>query len=169
MEGYYSVPWQLKGKRVKIIYDERNVAIYFNSRREAQHKRDRKIGTYTTAAAHMPSHHRFFQSWSGEKFRNWAANLGPEVLMAVNYLLDSKQHEQQAYKSCMGILSLAKKNNSEDLNQACRKAMNYGRVSYREIKLYLEEIVRQQKIDYRNSNLIHFDSHENLRNTVIYK
>ena len=166
---YYSVPWQLKGKRVKIIYDERNVAIYFNSRREAQHKRDRKIGTYTTAAAHMPSHHRFFQSWSGEKFRNWAANLGPEVLMAVNYLLDSKQHEQQAYKSCMGILSLAKKNNSEDLNQACRKAMNYGRVSYREIKLYLEEIVRQQKIDYRNSNLIHFDSHENLRNTVIYK
>jgi len=47
--------------------------------------------------------------------------------------------------------------------------MNYGRVSYREIKLYLEEIVRQQKIDYRNSNLIHFDSHENLRNTVIYK
>lgn len=166
---YYSVPWQLKGKRVKVIYDERNVAVYFEGRREALHRRDRKIGTYTTSAAHMPEAHRFYQSWSGEKFRKWANNLGPEVLSAVNCLLESKQHEQQAYKSCMGVLSLAKKNNTEDLNHACRKALNYGRVSYREIKLYLEDIIRQRKINQRDVNVVHFESHENLRNTVIYK
>jgi transposase len=166
---YYSVPWQLKGKRVKVIYDERNVAVYFEGRREAQHRRDRKIGTYTTSASHMPSTHRFYHSWSGEKFREWAGNLGPEVLSAVNHLLESKQHEQQAYKSCMGVLSLAKKNNTEDLNHACRKALNYGRVSYREIKLYLDDIVRQRKIDCRDVNVVHLDPHENLRNSIIYK
>ena len=128
---YYSVPWQLKGKRVKVIYDERNVAVYFEGRREAQHRRERKIGTYTTSAAHMPDTHRFYQSWSGEKFRKWAGNLGSDVLLAVNQLLESKQHEQQAYKSCMGILSLAKMNNAEDLNHACRKALNYDRVNFR--------------------------------------
>jgi len=166
---YYSVPWQLRGKRVKVIYDERNVAVYFDGRREAQHLRDRKTGTYTTSVAHMPDTHRFYQSWSGEKFRKWAENLGPEVLSAVNHLLESKQHEQQAYKSCMGVLSLAKKCEAEDLNHACRKALNYARVSYREIKLYLDDIIRQRKIDCRDVNIHHFDSHENLRNTVIYK
>jgi Na+-transporting NADH:ubiquinone oxidoreductase subunit NqrC len=117
----------------------------------------------------MPSTHRFYHSWSGEKFREWAGNLGPEVLSAVNHLLESKQHEQQAYKSCMGVLSLAKKNNTEDLNHACRKALNYGRVSYREIKLYLDDIVRQRKIDCRDVNVVHLDPHENLRNSIIYK
>jgi len=166
---YYSVPWQLKGKRVKVIYDERNVAVYFEGRREAQHLRDCKTGTYTTYAAHMPNAHRFYHSWSGEKFREWAGNLGPEVLLVVNHLLECKQHEQQAYKSCMGVLSLAKKNNTEDLNHACRKALNYDRVSYRGIKLFLDDIVKQRKIDCRDVNVVHFDSHENLRNTIIYK
>ncbi|MBI9105091.1 MAG: hypothetical protein JEZ04_00010 [Spirochaetales bacterium] len=69
----------------------------------------------------------------------------------------------------MGILSLEKKSNADDLNHACRKALNYGRVSYREIKIYLEDIIRQRKIDQGTVNMVHFDSHENLRNSAIYK
>ena len=166
---YYSVPWQLRGKKVKVIFDERNVAVYFEGRREAQHRRDHKIGTYTTSTAHMPDTHKFYQSWSGEKFRKWAANLGPEIFAVVNHLLESKQHEQQAYKSCMGVLSLAKKCEQEDLDHACRKALNYDRVSYREIKLYLDDIIKQRKIDCKDVQVTNFKTHENLRNTVIYK
>ena len=35
---YYSVPWQLKGKRVRVVYDDRNVAIYYDNIRIIQHK-----------------------------------------------------------------------------------------------------------------------------------
>ena len=38
---YYSVPWQFKGKRVRVIYDDRNVSIYYDNIRVVQHKRDR--------------------------------------------------------------------------------------------------------------------------------
>ncbi|MDO9464985.1 MAG: IS21 family transposase, partial [bacterium] len=45
---YYSVPWQLRGKRVRVIYDDRNVAIYYDNIRIVQHKRIRIPNDYTT-------------------------------------------------------------------------------------------------------------------------
>ncbi|WP_460058338.1 IS21 family transposase, partial [Spirochaeta dissipatitropha] len=144
---YYSVPWQLKGQQVKVIFDERNVAIYHNTIRVAQHQRNRKKGQYTTTAAHMPKHHQFFDSWSAEKFTSWAAAIGEETLMLVTKLLQSKQHEQQAYKSCLGVLNMAKEIGTEKLNWACRKALNYSRISYRDVRAYADDILRQERED----------------------
>jgi transposase len=72
---YYSVPWQLKGKQVKVIFDDRIVAVYHDNLRVAQHRRTRKKGQYTTKAEHMPKHHQFFASWSAEKFTSWANSI----------------------------------------------------------------------------------------------
>lgn len=166
---YYSVPWQLKGKQVKVIYDERIVAIYADNERVAQHNRNKKPGHYTTSESHMPSQHKFVHSWSSEKFQKWAQSIGEEVYLVISHLLASKRHEQQAYKSCMGVLSLAKKHKSEDLNYACRRALNYGRISYREVKLHLEELHRQRKENRQDKQVLSFTTHENLRDTAIYK
>ena len=165
---YYSVPWQLKGERVKVIFDERNVAAYHNNVRVAQHRRCRKKGHYTTLAEHMPKHHQFFQSWSAEKFTSWAQSIGEETFLVVSRLLSDKPHEQQAYKSCLGVLSLAKEAGSERLNWACRRALNYSRVSYRDVRAYLDDILQQEKEDQQN---LPFAStlHKNLRNSAIYR
>lgn len=166
---YYSVPWQLKGKQVKVIFDDRNVAIYADNQRVAQHSRDKKMGQYTTSESHMPARHQFVHSWSAEKFQKWAQSIGQETYVLISRLLTNKRHEQQAYKSCVGVLSLAKKYGSEDLNHACRRALNYDRVSYREVKLYIEEIHRQKKVNDKDEQVLSFRNHENLRNTAIYK
>lgn len=164
---YYSVPWQLKGKQVRIIYDERIVAVYQDNVRVAGHYRDRRRGGYTTQSSHMPPSHKFYASWSVEKFQKWAASIGEETLMVINHIMESKKHPEQAFKSCIGILSLGQKNNSHDLNMACRRAFNYGRMSYKEVKEYLEYVKRSKTEDDKNVYL--FPEHENLRNAADYR
>ena len=166
---YYSVPWQLKGERVKVIFDERNVAVYHDNVRVAQHRRSRKKGQYTTKSEHMPKHHQFFDSWSAEKFTSWAQSIGEETFQVVTRLLEQKQHEQQAYKSCLGVLNLAQEVGSERLNWACRRALNYSRISYRDVRGYLDEILRHEKTDESDSQVLLFTQHKNLRDSAMYK
>ena len=55
---YYSVPYYLytiKPKtKVKMVFDDRIVALYYDNVRIAQHRRDRTPHVYTTIADHMP-------------------------------------------------------------------------------------------------------------------
>ncbi|WP_319559353.1 hypothetical protein [Marispirochaeta sp.] len=97
----------------------------------------------------MPRHHQFYASWSAEKFISWAEGVGEETMLAITYFLDSKQHKEQAYQSCVGIFSLAKKSSSSDLNIACRKAWNYNRISYTEVKKYPEDLVLNCKLNFQ--------------------
>jgi len=39
---------------------------------------------------------------------NWAKDIGDEVLLWVQAQLKQKQHEQQAYRVCLGLLSLSR-------------------------------------------------------------
>ena len=117
----------------------------------------------------MPAHHKFYASWSVEKFESWAASIGDETFKAIRYLLESRHHPEQAFKSCMGILSLSSKCENDDLNIACRKAWNSNRISYREVKGYLEDIIRLKKLNCDEKQIFMFKQHSNLRNTVNYK
>lgn len=166
---YYSVPWELKGERVRVIYDERNVAVYHNNVRIVQHRRHKQKGTYTTLDAHMPKNHQFFASWSEEKFLSWANNIGSETERVITHLLNSKRHPQQAFKTCVGILSLAKKYSNEELNLACRKAWNWNRMTSRDVKGYIESIREQRKITESDETMTTFISHENLREKSQYQ
>jgi transposase len=167
---YYSVPWQYKRQKVKAVFDDRVVAIYDGEGiRIAQHPRVKKCGQYSTLAEHMPKHHRYFDSWSAEKFTSWASHIGPETQELITRLIASRKHEQQAYKSCAGILSLAKKHSAEYLNLACRKALNYGRIGYRDVKAYLQDLDVQRKEDSLDKSLLPFTEHENLRDASQYQ
>lgn len=166
---YYSVPWQLKGKKVRVIYDEKHIALYHDNIRVAQHGRVRKRGGYTTADDHMPAHHQFYASWSVEKFESWAASIGEDTHRLIKEILSSRRHPQQAFKSCMGILSLSSKCSDHDLNMACRKAWNWGRISYREVKENLEQILHQKALNRDDKQVFLFPQHKNIRGTASYR
>jgi transposase len=131
---YYSVPYRYVGKKVKIEYTRTNVAIYYNHERIAYHGRSYDHYAYTTIKEHMPSHHRLASEWCPDKFLGWASSVGPETELVIRKILDSKTHPEQAYKSCLGILSYGKKVGYERLNQACRRASEFGSYSYRTVK-----------------------------------
>ena len=168
---YYSVPYYLRKKgeetKVKMIYDERVVAIYYDNIRIAQYKRDRKPNEYTTLPEHMPPEHRFYAEWSPERFCRWAKSIGEEVELVIGNVLKSRKHPEQAFKVCLGILSLTKKYGPHRLNNACGKANRFGTYSYKRIESMLKlgvEQEGQQELEFVSS----IPTHENIRGSQYY-
>ncbi|PKL78203.1 MAG: hypothetical protein CVV25_12385 [Ignavibacteriae bacterium HGW-Ignavibacteriae-4] len=85
----------------------------FNDNREriALHQRCHAGKRYVTNLSHMPATHRHQHQanrFDGAKYRMWAKNIGEETYAAIDYLLSSQFVEEQAYRSCMGILQCSK-------------------------------------------------------------
>ena len=164
---YYSVPWQLRGKRVRVIYDDRNVAIYYDNIRIAQHKRDRAPNKYTTLHTHMPADHRNYAEWSSERFIRWARSIGGNVAEMIKVVLRSRKHPEQAFKTCMGILNLVKEHGPDRLEKACEKALNFGFYSYRRIKNILDRGLEEDLFSEQKEHSISL--HENVRGSKYYR
>ena len=164
---YYSVPWQLKGKRVRVIYDERNVAIYYDNIRIVQHRRSYTPNDYTTLHTHMPPNHRYYATWSSNRFIRWARSIGDNVEEVIKNVLKSRNHPEQAFKSCMGILNLVKEYGPERLDKACERALYFGFYSYKRIKNVLDRGLEKDALTEQKELFI--TSHENLRGSEYYK
>lgn len=150
-----------------MVYDERIVAIYYDNIRIVQHKRDRRPNKYTTLPEHMPPNHRFYAEWSSERFCKWAKSMGEEVLHVIEEVLQSRKHPEQAFRVCLGILSLAKKYGDDRLNKACGKALRFGTCSYRRIESMLRlgmEEEQQPELKLVSS----IPAHENVRGSQYY-
>ena len=132
----YSVPHEYIGKKVDIRVTEKMIEIFFNHSRIASHPRlHGQKGQYSTQQEHMPENHQKYLSWNGDRFRRWARQMGESTLQVVESMLTSRQVEQQAYRSCMGLLKLAEKYSSAELEAACGKALSLtGTPSYKSIR-----------------------------------
>jgi len=164
---YYSVPWQLKGERMRVVYDDRNVAIYYDNIRIVQHKRDRSPNGYTTLHSHMPASHRYYAQWSPERFLKWAQAIGDDVAEIIQVVLKSRKHPEQAFKTCMGILNLVKKHGPDRLNKACARALGFGFYSYKRIKNILDRSLEEEPL--AESRELTVSSHENIRGSQYYR
>ncbi len=164
---YYSVPWQLKGERMRVVYDDRNVAIYYDNIRIVQHKRDRSPNGYTTLHSHMPASHRYYAQWSSERFLKWAQAIGDDVAEIIQVVLKSRKHPEQAFKTCMGILNLVKKHGPDRLNKACVRALGFGFYSYKRIKNILDRGLEEEPLI--ESRELTVSSHENIRGSQYYR
>lgn len=56
----------------------------------------------------MPSGHRHRANWTPESIRRSAARIGPNVETYVEVVMRRRKHPEQAYRSCMGVLKLAR-------------------------------------------------------------
>ena len=136
---YYSVPHYFIGQKVKIIYSPTVVEIYRKYERIALHKRAYEPYQYTTVKDHLPPNHRFVSEWNAEFFIDKADQIGIDCKAYILKILDLKQHPEQSYKICMGILDLGKKAGNERLNKACKRALEFEAYNYRTIKNILEK------------------------------
>lgn len=165
---YYSVPYQFIGKRVKLLFSRSVVEIYYNYQRIALHKRIKSAYSYTTDKDHLASTHRFITDWTPEKFLEWAAAIHDDVRLYILHVLDRKQHPEQAYKSCVGILSFAKKAGNERLAIACRRALSYGIYNYKTIQVILENNMDNYE-ESLFADELPMPAHDNIRGEDYYK
>ena len=166
-KNYYSVHHTYIGKQVNVVISNKTVEIYYKYQRIAFHQRCRVPNKYTTVNEHMPSTHRFVAEWCPEKFIKWAKNIGTHTQQYIESILNTYTYPEQAYKSCLGILSMTKKVGEERLENACRRALNFNVYNYKTIKNILENGLDNP--DYNSESRIHIPKHENIRGKEYYQ
>lgn len=164
---YYSVHYKYNRQKVKVAYTSTVVEIYFEHQRIAVHQRDRRPSGYTTEKEHMPSTHRFVSEWNPEFFITWASGIGEPTKQLVEKILQSKAHPEQSYKSCLGVLSFAKKAGKERLNNACSRALCYGDYKYSIVKKILDKGLDKEPVQLEIPCTI--PAHENIRGENYYQ
>lgn len=132
----YSVPCAYRGENVEVHASENIVTIYFKNKVIAQHKRTRP-GRPATEPAHMPENHREHGRWTPEGLRSWAKGVGEEVYRWVDAQIESKDHPEQAYRVCLGLMSLSR-NYPRRLEAACGVANRNGLMKLRQVKNVLK-------------------------------
>jgi len=168
-KNYYSVPYRYIGKKIQIIYTASSVSVFYKQERIALHIRNLRNFVYTTLKEHLPSSHQFVSDWSPEKFISWASNISTDVKSYITEIISSKIYPEQAYKTCIGILSFAKKYGNERLIKAVKRADSYGVYNYKTIKNILES-----KLDrLPDCDSLEFEQripeHDNIRGKENYK
>ena len=94
---------------------------------------------------------------------NWAKDIGQEVLLWVKALLVQKQHEEQAYRVCLGLLNLSRSYPASRINNACAIANKHSLYRLKHIKEIL--LSNQDKLPPEGKEPLSIlpQSHENLR------
>ena len=164
---YYSLPYRFIGKKVKMVYSVSRVSVYYKRERIAFYKRDGKRFGYTTTKEHLPSAHQFVSDWNPEMFLSWAARIDPMVKQYISMILESKVYPEQAYRSCVGILSQEKKVGKQRFVAAIERAIHYGAYNYKIIDRILKGgLDRLAEEDQQQASL---PFHKNVRGAKHYQ
>lgn len=135
---YYSVPYQLRGKKVEAFLTVDTVEVFHNNRRVTTHKRSFRKAGHTTLAEHMPKSHQRHQDWTPSRIIHWAEQTGSATAKLVETILSTRPHPEQGFRSCLGILRLGKQYSAERLEAAATRAVLIRAYSYRSVKSILE-------------------------------
>lgn len=166
---YYSVPYRFIGRVVKIIYSASHVSIFYNKEQIAYHRRSTVKYRYTTTRDHLSSAHQFVSDWNPDKFINWASDIAPVVKDYIIQILDKADYPEQAYRSCVGILSQGKTAGKERLIKAIERATFFGAFNYTMIKKILDTGLDQMDLTDDSNPQITIPFHENIRGADHYK
>jgi transposase len=139
---FYSVPHALIQQQVEIKATERMVEIFHKGKQVAIHPRSHAQGRFSTLKEHMPPNHRFVAGQDTHWLLKQAEAIGPHTAQYLNSLLQARTFPEQAYRSCLGVLSLARKFPHDLVETACERVSQAHLRSYKDLKAELEALSR---------------------------
>jgi transposase len=148
---FYSVPYEYIKREVDVRVTRNVVEVFFESNRICSHIRLYDLHEkYSTQDSHMPPNHQQYVQWDGDRFRRWAAKIGPQTACVVESILASYKVEQQGFRSCMALLKLSESHTPERLEAACSKALSYTpRPNYKTVQAVLKSGQDNLQADYK--------------------
>ncbi len=170
VEGhYYSVPHSLVSRLLDVRLTAGTIECFHSNQRVATHPRSDR-GGYTTLADHMPSHHRAHGEWSPERLLDWAGGIGPRTREFVGQLLEGRPYPEMAYRSCLGLLGLARQYTPERLEAACQRALFLGAGRQSSVRSILEHGLDSQPLPEPDGETAPtLPVHENVRGAAYYQ
>ena len=134
---HYSVPHQYVGEKLELHAGDTLIQIYFKGTQIASHPRKTGYGM-TTTPAHMPVKHEKHHKWTPQRLLRWGRSIGVDTEQWVHRQLYSKDHPEQAYKLCLGVLNLTHTYPADRLNKTCRIANKEDLNRLKQIKSILK-------------------------------
>jgi transposase len=168
---YYSVPFACLHEQVEVRATAGTVEVFLHRARIALHARSRVHGTHTTVREHMPKAHQAQSEWSPARLCTWASKTGPSTESLVRAILADRPHPEQGYRSCLGILRLAREYGPERLEAACARAFDANARSYRHVAAILKnglDRIAAPPADGRDEDAPH-PAHANVRGSTYYR
>ena len=115
----------------------------------------------------MPPAHREVAGWNAQTLTARAEAVGPRCAVLVQRLLGQRHHPQQAFRSCLGVLSLGQEYGVARLEAACARALKYSAVSWKSVRAILKNGLDLQPQDAQRT--LDLPEHENLRGAAYYQ
>ena len=135
---FYSVPSRLIRQVVEVRVTEHVIEVFHRGVRVASHVRSPVQHRHTTVPEHMPSAHRRYAFWTPARLLVAAEKIGPSTLALCEAIMRAKPHPEQGFRSCLGILSLARAYGAARVEAACARGVSIGATSYRSIASILK-------------------------------
>ena len=164
---YYSVPHTLIKKKIDVRITNNTIECFYKSKRVASHIRSHDKGRHTTIKEHMPKSHQKWAQWTPDRFIRWAAKIGPHTKSLIENVLNSRAHPQHGFRSCLGILRLAKSYGNLRLEAASQRAVAIGGTSYRSVASILKHNLDQKSLPDQSSKPKPIE-HNNIRGARYY-
>lgn len=120
---WYSVPFSLIRQEVDVRVTYSTVEVFHRGKRIASHARNPGRRSHVTVPDHMPSSHRRHAEWTPARVLASAEKLGPSVAAFCQIVMENRPHPEQGFRTCMGVLSLAKSYEPDRLDAACRRGV----------------------------------------------
>lgn len=168
---FYSVPHPLIRQQIDVRLTATTIEAFHRRQRVASHPRATQIGGQTTSLEHMPRAHRLYREWSPKSLLAWATGLGPHTHQVVEHLLTSQPHPECGFRSCLGLLALAKRYGAERLEAACRRAILTSALTRNSIAAMLKQGLDQIPLPEAEApaSKITTHWHENIRGATYYQ
>lgn len=161
-DHFYSIPHHRVGEKIELHAKEFLIEFYFHNKRITRHARKYHSGM-TTEPEHMPVKHEKHHKWTPGRLMNWAKDIGDEVLLWVKTVLNQRQHPEQAYRVCLGLLNLSRSYPAERLNKACAIANKNSLYKLKHVKDILLSNQDKRVSDAKESLTTLPQAHENIR------
>ena len=166
---YYSVPYQLVRKQLDVRLTSSTVEVLFKNKRVASHRRNYRQGGFTTLREHMPKSHQRHLHWTPSRIIKWAEKNGPNTQELITHILESRAHPEQGFRSCLGIMRLAKRYCPKRLEKACARALAIKACSYKSVESILKNGLDQQPLLFDQINESRPSIHNNIRGKHYYR
>jgi transposase len=163
----YSVPYALVRERVELRATAISVEVFQRGQRVAAHVRQDEPG-FSTDPAHMPRSHRKHLEWTPSRLIHWGATIGPHTQALIEAILEERRHPEQGYRSCLGILRLARQYGGARLEAACARALRVRARSYRHVHSILKHGLDQLPLETGEGERSEHPAHRNVRGADYY-
>ncbi|MER8996143.1 hypothetical protein [Mesorhizobium sp. M0678] len=130
---FYSVPHSLIRQQVDLRATACTIEIFHRGKRIAVHQRRYGGPRHGTDPDHMPSSHRRYAEWTPDRFRRWAASVGPETEGLVVAILASRPHPEQGFRTCLGVLRLFRDVTRDRAEAVSARAVEIGGLNCKSI------------------------------------